>query len=73
MTAAKTGSTAQSLGMKERIAARASYVKRIRLLIASGLIAGITPTSIRKRSPQGTLDFALSRPGGNDVAKPKAD
>jgi len=44
----------------------------MRLLIASGLIAGITPTSTRKRSPQAILDFALSRPDGGDVDEPKA-
>ena len=42
------------------------------LLIASGLIAGITPTSIRKRSAQRTLDFALSRPDGGDAGTRKA-
>jgi hypothetical protein len=45
-----------------------SYDRRIRLLIASGLIAGITPMSIRRRSPQQTLDFALSPLAGDGAA-----
>ena len=43
-----------------------SYNKRIKLLTESGLVAGITPTSKRKRSNQQTLDFALSPQDGND-------
>ena len=35
--------------MRERLAAATSYGKRIELLMSSGLIAGITPTSTRKR------------------------
>ncbi len=42
------------------------YTRRMKLLIASGLVAGITPMSERRRSPQATLDFALSQLGGND-------
>ncbi len=42
------------------------YNKRIKLLIASGLVAGITPTSTRKRLRQKTLDFALYRQAGQD-------
>ena len=45
---------------------RTSYNRRIKLLIESGLVAGITPTSKRKRSNQQTLDFALSRQDGED-------
>lgn len=36
-----------------------SYAKRMRLLMKSGLVAGITPTSVRNGSNQGTLDFAF--------------
>ena len=51
-----------------------SYNKRIKLLIESGLVAGITPTSIRQQSSQQTLDFVLSKRGGNgSTEKPKAD
>jgi hypothetical protein len=42
------------------------YAKRIKLLIESGLVAGITPTSVRQRSDQQTLDFVSSKPVGND-------
>ena len=44
-----------------------SYNKRIKLLIVSGLVAGITPTSVRKQSPQQTLDFAFSKQDGDDL------
>ena len=40
-------------------------------LISAGLIAGITPTSTRKRYGQAILDFASSRPDGNDADKPR--
>ena len=43
------------------------------LLIASGLIVGITPTSIRRRCGQQTLDFALPQPDGAGADEPKAD
>jgi hypothetical protein len=69
----KSESTAPSLGMKERIAARTSYAKRTQLLMRSGLIAGITPTSQRRKLGQGTLDIASSRPDGNDADEPMAD
>jgi hypothetical protein len=73
MTAAKKESTAPSSVTKDAAYHRASYAKRIRLLIASGLVAGITPTSIRKRSPQRILDFALSRPAADAAGEPKED
>src|SRR5262245_41472077 len=46
--------------MKDRSKARISYVKRMRLLIGSGLIAGITPMSIRRGSGQRYLDHVFS-------------
>ena len=52
--------------MKARTKAPSSYAKRMQLLIASGLVAGITPTSVRKGLNQLTLDFALSRQDGDD-------
>ncbi len=73
MTVAKLVSTALFSGMNQRTAARISYARRMQSLIASGLIAGITPTSIRKGSPQKTLDIAFSELAGNDAAEPKAD
>lgn len=50
-----------------------SYDKRIKLLSAYGLIAGVIPTSTRKRLGQRTLDFALLQPDGGDAEKQKAD
>ena len=52
--------------MKARTKAPNSYAKRMQLLIASGLVAGITPTSVRKGLNQLTLDFALSKQDGDD-------
>ena len=65
-TVANTASTVQCSAMKADTSAANSYARRMRLLIASGLVAGITPTSTRKRSPQATLDFALSPQDGDD-------
>jgi len=50
-----------------------SYAKRIRLLMSCGLIAGMTPTSTRKRSAQQTLDFAFSPLDGCDAGGQKED
>jgi hypothetical protein len=58
-------STAPSFGTKDDTAARSVFVKRTRLLIASGLIAGITPTSIRNGSGQGWLALASLPPDGS--------
>jgi len=71
-TAGKTGSTAPCSATKAPTDPQTSYAKRMRLLIASGLIAGITPSSERKRSAQRTLDFAFSEPGGDDAEERKA-
>lgn len=61
------GSIAPSSEMNRPTEAQTSFARRTRLLISSGLIAGITPTSIAKRSPQRTLDFAFKRPVGVDA------
>lgn len=73
MTQDSKESTAPFLETREHIKVRNSYDRRIRLLIASGLIAGITPTSVRKRSGQATLDIAFSRQDGGSAEEPKAD
>lgn len=72
-TAGSKASTAPSSETSRRISARTLFGKRIKSLIAGGLIAGITPTSIRKRSPQRTLDIAFSKLAGVDADKAKAD
>jgi len=71
-TAASKESTVPYSATKAATGAATSYAKRMKLLIASGLIAGITPTSIRKRSAQRTLDFALLPHDGGDADEPKA-
>lgn len=71
-TPANRVSTARYSATSRAIRARALYAKRIRLLIASGLIAGITPMSTRRGSPQKTLDFAFSKQAGASAEKLKA-
>jgi hypothetical protein len=68
-----TASTAPRSATSQRIAARTSFDRRTRLLIASGLICGITPTSMRRGSGQGILGFVSVRPAGDDAAERAAD
>lgn len=63
----RTASTARPSGTKGRTRVHSSFVKRMRLLIASGLIGGITPTSTRKGSSQRTLATAFYALGGADA------
>lgn len=75
----KRALTAPRFGTLERTRAANSYAKRTRLLIESGLIAGITPTSIRKRLGADCREHASSLLVGDMYAKadtgrePKAD
>lgn len=69
----KQESIARRSGMKERIAARNSFDRRMRLLIASGLVCGITPTSIRQQCGARIPDFVSSLPAGDGAVKLKAD
>ena len=55
---------------KEKANHRRSYNKRIKLLLQFGLVAGITPTSVRQQSPQATLDFVSCKQGGQDSSEP---
>ncbi|WP_124800642.1 hypothetical protein [Paraburkholderia phosphatilytica] len=71
LASANQESIAQSFETSRRIEARTLFDRRTQLLIASGLVAGIIPMSIRKRSNQGTLDFASLRQGGSDAAEQK--
>jgi len=66
-TAGRTASTAPCSATSHHTAARTSFAKRAQLLMRSGLIAGITPTSIAKRSPQRTLDIVFSPLDGDVV------
>lgn len=50
-----------------------SFAKRMRLLIASGLVKGITPTSIRRGSHQGILASAFYELAGGGADELKAD
>ena len=62
-------STAPYSETKATIDPAISYVRRMQLLMQSGLVAGITPTSIRKGSNQKTLDFVLKQLDGNSAEK----
>lgn len=64
----KRESTARSSETRASTYRHRSWSQRMQSLISSGLIAGITPTSIAKRSVQVTLGFASSQPGGADAA-----
>ena len=49
-----------------------SFDRRMQSLMQRGLIAGIIPSSIAKKSSQRTLDFVSSRPGGENADIQKA-
>lgn len=72
LATAKPASTVLSSATRVSTYQANSFAKRMQLLMRFGLIAGITPTSTAKRSPQGTLDSAFSPLGGSDAAEPKA-
>lgn len=71
MEAGNAASTAPYSETKVTTDPAISYAKRMQLLMRSGLVAGITPTSTRKGSSQLTLDFASSRLDGGDAEKQK--
>jgi hypothetical protein len=72
--AANAVSTAPYSETKARTDPATLYAKRMQLLIESGLVAGITPTSVRNGSNQTTLDFAFCRQGGSGSnAEPDQD
>lgn len=60
----KPVSTVRPSATSRAIKAARSFSKRTQLLIASGLIAGITPTSIRQRCGANCLEVALFGPVG---------
>jgi hypothetical protein len=73
MTAGKKASTALSSATRASTYRHPSFAKRMQSLMQSGLIAGITPTSIAKRSPQRTLAIASSWLDGSDAASQQAE
>jgi len=62
---AKKELTVRYFGTNQNTKVANSYAKLTRLLMRSGLIAGITPTSTRRGSSQATLDFASSSQVGD--------
>jgi len=71
MIQVKKGSTARCSETSQPTLVRSSYNKRMRLLVASGLVKGTIPTSMRKKSNQTTLDIVLKWPDGECVAEQK--
>jgi hypothetical protein len=65
----KPESTAPCSEMRVPTRAADLFDKRMQLLIASGLICGITPTSIRKQSGAKIPDFASLLPVGERPGK----
>lgn len=68
-----TALTVPRSAMKEKSAAANSFDKRTRLLIASGLVRGVIPSSIRKESDRRIRATAFLWPDGDDAVSPKAD
>jgi hypothetical protein len=60
-------STVQSFAMNRHIEAANSFDKRMQLLIASGLVRGITPTSIRTQLGVQIPAFVSSYQAGDDA------
>ncbi len=71
MTQGKKELTAQSLEMNRRYKAANLYKKRMQLLMQSGLIKGIIPLSMRKKSNQIMLDTVLKEQDGKSAEKQK--
>ena len=65
--------TARRSATRESYAAQNSFVKRMRLLMKSGLVRGIIPMSMRKKSGAGTQDIVSSVLVGGAVEKQKVD
>lgn len=71
--AANKASTAQCSEMSRRTKAANSFDKRTKLLIASGLVRGITPSSIRRKLGAVIPDFVSYQPDGESADLRKAD
>ena len=72
-TPVRQGLIAPCSAMRAEFGAATSFDRRTQLLIASGLVAGITPLSKRKRLPQETLDFASSQLAGDAAERQNQD
>ena len=66
-------SIAPFLGMSQATKAANSFDRRMLLLIASGLIRGIAPTSVQKQLGAVIPDFVSSWRAGDGAEIPKAD
>ena len=67
MTQEKKESIVLSLETNPKQKAARLFNKRMRLLLQSGLIAGIIPTSMQKKSNQLILDTVLKKLGGRNA------
>ena len=73
MPAGKPALTVPSSEMSRATKAANSFDRRMRLLIASGLVCGITPTSIRRQLGVAIPAFVSSWQGGENMERPKVD
>lgn len=69
----KQESAARSSEMRGNTDQATSYGTLMQSLIDDGLVKGITPLSMRRRSGQQILDFAFFPPVGVDVEQVNAD
>ena len=68
-----TALTVRSFGMNRRTKAVSLSDRLTPSLISSGLVKGIIPTWMRRKSSQLTLDFALLQQDGKDVDRQNQD
>lgn len=66
-------STALCFGMKAESSHRSLSDRLMKSLVSSGLVKGIIPMSMRRKSEAKTLAFAFLKQDGNDVDLPKMD
>lgn len=60
-------------GMNQNIKAVTLSDRLMKSLVSHGLVRGIIPMSMRKRSNQLTLDFVLKQPDGDSAEEQKTD
>lgn len=73
MQADNKESTVQFSETNQRTKAQDSFNRRTELLMQYGLVKGIIPTSMRRKSYQVTLDIALLELAGESADLLKAD
>ena len=69
----KVESTVPSFETKASTKVQPLFIKLMQSLISAGLVKGIIPMSMRRKSNQAILGFATLRQDGNDAEKQKVD